>query len=183
MAANKKAPSTCGPISGTLRWIITGTTLIEAPTIDETPVAMTAKSPICRIRVGLAAEVFSGMAFFFYPLRLLKVRIRFRFGKRMQDLLCYNLEKMPILNSREPELPIHCRGLSSSRVSWQKLLKSPTHIPFTSGICPFSEHKSEGLRICFLFARTECLGNCAEKSQAAEHRIRKSYISSFLPRA
>jgi hypothetical protein len=59
IAANKKAQITLGPIPGTLRWSITGTTLMEAPTIEETPVAITANSPIRRNRAGDFSEAFS----------------------------------------------------------------------------------------------------------------------------
>jgi len=54
--------------------------------MDETPVAITAKSPICRIRVGRAFEVLSGILKIIHGLHPLKVQIRFRSGKQKKNL-------------------------------------------------------------------------------------------------
>ena len=47
-AANTKADSTQGPIPGTLRWIMKGSTLIAAPSIAQIPVAVRAVRLIFR---------------------------------------------------------------------------------------------------------------------------------------
>lgn len=44
--ANKKAKRTLGPIPGTLLCIMKGTTFIEAPNMEQIPVAVKDNSPI-----------------------------------------------------------------------------------------------------------------------------------------
>src|SRR5262245_16208337 len=51
-AANANASSTIGPMPGTLRWIMNGMTLMPAPTIEQTPVAVSPARPISRARWG-----------------------------------------------------------------------------------------------------------------------------------
>ena len=41
---------------GTWRWIMNGMTLMPAPTIEQTPVAMRPSSPISRASCGLASD-------------------------------------------------------------------------------------------------------------------------------
>src|SRR5688500_9170845 len=52
-AANAKASSTNGPMPGTLRWIMNGITLMPAPTIEHTPVAVRPARPISRASRGV----------------------------------------------------------------------------------------------------------------------------------
>src|SRR5687767_13392004 len=52
-AANAKASSTNGPMPGTLRWIMNGITLMPAPTIEQTPVAVRPARPIARASRGV----------------------------------------------------------------------------------------------------------------------------------
>ena len=44
--ANKNASNTLGPIPGTLRWIMKGTTLMDAPSMEQIPVAVRDSKPI-----------------------------------------------------------------------------------------------------------------------------------------
>src|SRR4029077_9397904 len=65
--ANAKASSTNGPMPGTLRWIMNGITLMPAPTIEQTPVAVRPASPISRARRGSMRPVPVRVIAGFYP--------------------------------------------------------------------------------------------------------------------
>ena len=51
-AANRNAGSTYGPMPGTLRWIMKGMMLMPAPTMAQTPVAVSPSTPISRASVA-----------------------------------------------------------------------------------------------------------------------------------
>lgn len=50
IAANAYAVMTCGPIPGTLRWIMNGMMLIAAPIMEQMPVAVRPRRPSWRLR-------------------------------------------------------------------------------------------------------------------------------------
>src|SRR4026207_1037774 len=56
-AAKAKACSPNRPMPGTLRWIMNGITLMPAPTIEQTPVAVRPARPISRARRGSVVPV------------------------------------------------------------------------------------------------------------------------------
>ncbi len=72
--AKRKAESTFGPMPGTLRWIMKGTTLMEAPNMEQIPVAVKDKRPIFRESRLDESDKFLGLVFV-----VVKIQFNLRF--------------------------------------------------------------------------------------------------------